>query len=456
MTHSSLFRTLTDRSFPGLAHKIARTTRQLELRTRFPETDGSRLERLNQIFKPIARNQHPLHGFYTSQGLGKNAIKLDTLEDLRQIPVIDKSLLKEWHAEGRLYANVPEGAVFSHTSGSTGRPFMTAVDMPTARLRSLVETKFQALAGLQPHMREMRIWRQKSFSNCQRDAIQRGDLSYVFIDSAEFAHLSDSERMHRIAKKIREFRPAVIKGYAGVIANLAASLLHQSEAFPRPQIVLPVAEYLSKQEWELCERVFECPVINLYGGTETPAVAQSGGSKHPFEAARHLYLLEASPLTHTDSVTDPREIIVTDLSNRAMPLIRYKNGDLCITSGANQSFDLAEITEIIGRKNDVITFPDNRSVSPHVWFVALRDLTWLLGFEIHQDATGCIEIRYFPEQDAPSTARQEIEFAASKICHGYLTSITQINKQPTQDNVKRKVITSCYRAVGTSQKMKDD
>lgn len=426
--------------------------RQIELQTRFPDTDSSRLRRLNAIFAYLAATDHPLQSYYRSRGLGTRPIVLESLKDLREIPVLDKQVLKDWHRDGLLYKSVPPGTVYSHTSGSTGAPFMTAVDPATARLRSLVEASFQRSAGLNPVMRELRIWRTKTLAPDMAELVRRGQIGFVFIDGPGFVKMSEEAQLRLLYERIVDFRPQVIRGYAGIIAKLAAYIHRTGASIPRLEVVLPVAEFLAKSEWRLCEQSFGCPVVNLYGGTEAPAVAISLGADLKFRVARNLYLLDAGEVIGQEGGQVSCEMLITDLSNRSMPLIRYKNGDLCAIDIDQSRYDISDLSEIVGRRNDVMTLPDSTTISPHVWFVAFRDLTWLASFQIHQNEQGDVELFYCPSMAVTSEQVLRLENAARGVCGRYLTSITQITRNDGLNTVKRKVITVSYQANALNKK----
>jgi phenylacetate-CoA ligase len=407
---------------------------------------------LNQVFLFISTHNHPLTEYYRTRGLGIKPIFLETLEELRQIPTLDKSVLKEWLLEGRLYKSAPSGSIYSHTSGSTGSPFMTAVDPETAHVRSLIEANFQRIAGVRHGMRELRIWRTKALTPEMIALVANQKLLFVFIDAHDFSSLTESEQMERLFETLARFKPDIIKGYAGVISKLAAYAQNTGKPVHKPKVVLPVGEYLSKSEWRRSEEIFQCPVVNLYGGTETPAVAMSDSSDHPFIIAKNLYIAEVeSPGTPTE-FTGHGALILTDLNNCAMPLIRYRNGDLCTLPAANQtSFDVSNVSEFVGRSNDILTLPDGSTISPHLWFVQFREFHWIDGFLIVQNEIGNVTVEFYSHATAPSTALQQVESAARILCSRYLTSVRQINRPKSTGNAKRKVISSCYRHIPGSE-----
>ena len=113
-------------------------------------------------------------------------------------------------------------------------------------------------------------------------------------------------------------------------------------------------------ERQLIESVFGCRVYNRYGCEELSIIASESEENcglHLF--AEGVYL---EPLG-TDR-RNPGEIVVTDLLNRAMPLIRYRIGDFGTDSRDSHSArrGLPILSSIEGRTADFLYRPDGSPV----------------------------------------------------------------------------------------------
>ncbi len=88
------------------------------------------------------------------------------------------------------------------------------------------------------------------------------------------------------------------------------------------------AEVLEAADRELLESVFGCPVFNRYGCREVSVIASECPSHRGLHVmAEGLYVEIETP----DGPAAPGQvgsILVTDLLNPAMPLIRYRIGDM--------------------------------------------------------------------------------------------------------------------------------
>jgi phenylacetate-CoA ligase len=115
------------------------------------------------------------------------------------------------------------------------------------------------------------------------------------------------------------------------------------------------------------QRVFGAPVFNRYGTSELGGIACSCG---------HDPRLHMSALTHLVEVLradgepcgpgETGEVVITHLANRAMPLIRYRIGDLAVpgpTDPCRCGRTLPSIAEVSGRVLDAFVRSDGTVLS---------------------------------------------------------------------------------------------
>jgi len=85
-------------------------------------------------------------------------------------------------------------------------------------------------------------------------------------------------------------------------------------------------------------------------------------------------------------IEETGQIIVTDLSNYAMPLIRYENGDQAILADetSDNLFPFPKLRSLEGRKLDVIKTPDGRLLPGEFFPHLLKDFVGIRKFQIVQ------------------------------------------------------------------------
>ena len=121
--------------------------------------------------------------------------------------------------------------------------------------------------------------------------------------------------------------------------------------------VVTTSEALQDEDRDLISRVFGAPVFNEYGCGEVGAVLYEceRGTLHLMAENLFLELVPAP----TELQPDAQRILVTDLHNRAMPLIRYDIADRVVpaeTCACGRG--LPGFKEIFGRAYDFIEASD--------------------------------------------------------------------------------------------------
>jgi phenylacetate-CoA ligase len=129
--------------------------------------------------------------------------------------------------------------------------------------------------------------------------------------------------------------------------------------------VITTAMVLHSWQRRVIEEVFACPVTNRYGCEEVSLIA--------CECERHQGLHVNADGVHVELLRDgrpalpgePGSVVVTDLSNRAMPILRYQVGDVAVWSdkrcGCGRGLPLLERLE--GREADYVVTASGELIS---------------------------------------------------------------------------------------------
>jgi phenylacetate-CoA ligase len=136
--------------------------------------------------------------------------------------------------------------------------------------------------------------------------------------------------------------------------------------------IMTMAEGISDKRRSELQHYFGAPVISRYSNSENGIFAQQvlGEGDH-YHINWASYEIEVLDLNEDKPAKpgEPGRIIITDLFNFCMPIIRYDTGDLGILSTDNVRFNRAPtLKSIEGRKNDVIFNTKGDPLSPYVGY----------------------------------------------------------------------------------------
>jgi phenylacetate-CoA ligase len=196
---------------------------------------------------------------------------------------------------------------------------------------------------------------------------------------------------------LERYRPDLVTGYPSATVLLAMGCREAGSDFS-PRAVFTDSETLLDAQREGIEAAWDCKVIDYYG-LEVGWVA---GQCH--EGAYHLNPRSnvVEIVDHDGSAVPPGvlgEIVVTDLTNPLMPLIRYRTGDVASWS-VNQcecGWNTPTLERIEGRLDDLVVLPDGRKLGrlDHLF----KKGRGIKEAQIVQEALDTVVIRIVPEKD---------------------------------------------------------
>lgn len=285
------------------------------------------------------------------------------------------------------------------TSGSTGKPLRVRVD--NACFGRYFAAKFRALRwyGVSFADRQLRVWG-LMMAGHKRLYWRARDLLQNRLRLPSF-DLSD-DALERFWPRLRVFRPIYVNGYTSAVQRLA-DFLEKTGKDGRSlgvKVVLPTAEMLYDWQREQMERVFGCPVMNEYGGCEVQAIGYvcPSGTMH----VTHENMIVEALDDRGMPVPDGQEglLTVTSLCARAMPMIRYQNGDLVrlrsgVRCGCGRHPGLTVIEGIVGRSTDVLLRADGQPTHWTTMYYAIKDAFvpgMVIEHQVRQKALDHLEI----------------------------------------------------------------
>ncbi|MBD2257266.1 phenylacetate--CoA ligase family protein [Pseudanabaena sp. FACHB-2040] len=196
-----------------------------------------------------------------------------------------------------------------------------------------------------------------------RESIKCITLNRVNIRTADF----DDASLENILRQLQRTRPYSVQGHPSTLYTLA---LYAKRHFATPQSLFKVfestGEVLDGKQRDAIADVFKCQIFDRYGNAEFGVVAHS-----EFPQSSHLKVLDFMVWSEAVAADTQNEIVFTGLRNAAMPLLRYKTGDLGDLVRVDGEF---YITNIAGRIHDMVRL-GNRQYPTHY----LQDLLDRLG-----------------------------------------------------------------------------
>jgi phenylacetate-CoA ligase len=344
--------------------RIRGMAREIEALMRQPlgEIERHQAERIHELLVFAARHCE----FYRTRfaGVGLTEERDLTVENLELVPVLTKQEVQQ-HFESLLASGVSRITWRQNSSGgSTGQ---TVVLMQDAAYREELDaTTFVSdrMQGWDFGNRVALLWGGPNDTRTWGNAKVR-ILSYLSNRRLYDSFDMSAAKMGLYHHDLQRYQPDNIVAYAGSAYLFARFLLEQQlrPQYPRGSIITS-AETLTDEMRTSIEQCFRVPVYNRYGSREVGCLASECSRRSGF----HLQIdkiMEVLDLQTGRPVFDtPGRIIVTLLSNRALPLIRYDLGDVGVLThkpcicGVNTPL----LEKVLGRSSDFILAPSGRLI----------------------------------------------------------------------------------------------
>ena len=251
---------------------------------------------------------------------------IELLEDIRHLPTINKEDLRLAYPLGLLCVDRKELREIHMSSGSTGTPIVMAYTQEDLDQWAECMARCLVMSGLQP-----------------ADTIQITPSFGLFNGGFGFYHGARKANMFIIPagagntqRQINLMNDFQVKGLMGVVSygiRIMEVLQDQGGELPALKVGIFGAETFSDKMREKIENGLGIETFDIYGMTETGGVGTTG-MDCPYHCGIHVwedqYIMEIIDPATGKPVPDGQqgELVFTSLNRRALPIVRFRTGDL--------------------------------------------------------------------------------------------------------------------------------
>ena len=335
------------------------------------------------------------HVPYYRRLMDERGIRSETVQsaaDLQRFPYLTKNDLRRYFTD--LKASPGPARIQSiSTGGSTGAPATVLVSMEAHGFGEAARLRAHAWFGLTPGEREMILW--GSPIELGRQSLWR-EARDRFLNSRLISAFDLSEAaLARYAESIQRYRPRKLYGYASALGYLAAYLNRTGQRIGSgwPKAVFATAEPLLPFQREAIQDAFHCAAAVEYGARDAGLIAHEcpAGRLH-INAERMI--VEIAP-DGQFAEANKGEIVVTNLMSTAMPLIRYRTGDIGelddVPCSCGRGLPLLRYVE--GRRTDFLITPSGRVTHALAIIYPIREVPGIVEFQVVQESLQQVVLR---------------------------------------------------------------
>lgn len=288
---------------------------------------------------------------------------IQSFTDLEKLPIVSKRDIAT-NANGFLSsAYAPTSLIEAKTGGSTGTSLKVYFDETCQKKRNAAAMRTDEWAGWRKGMLIGGLWGTPPIPVTIKEKIRNALHDRIFyLDTMRL----DEASMMQFARRMCAEKPGVLFGHAHSIFIFASFLKERRFSVPQLSGVISTSMMLIEKERHAIEEVLNIKVTNRYGCEEVGLIGsecQVHDGLHLNSEHVHVEILREDDSPAADG--EEGRIVVTDLVNKGMPLIRYEVGDMGVRTNRACSCGrgLPLLESLTGRRADFLVRRDGSRVA---------------------------------------------------------------------------------------------
>ena len=365
-------------------------------------------------------------------------------KSILDFPVINKSIIKG-NMEKLLCPKYDKSKLFKEeTSGSTGTPLVIYQD-DIKRKRARADTiVFSDFAGYKfgTKLYYSRVW-----NNFNRKSSLQSKIQNIVMQDSD--KLSDSELESFIQKLEKDQSEKSVLIFASTLAALFRYL--ETRKRKTTAIVasfITMSESLADNVREGIQKIYKTNVVARYSDCECGILAQQCPNHSEFHINRGSFYIELLKFDSDEKAEEGEmgRIVVTDLYNHAMPIIRYDTGDVGVISYESKCKTKGKVfTRVDGRRIDCIYSTKGEMLSPYIVNNTLWRFEELKQYQFIQNDVNDYIVKLNVKQQTFNREKELLDALKHYIGEDANIKVEYVEEIPLLASGKRKQVINNYK-----------
>ncbi len=376
--------------------------------------DALRLQRLGHIVNAAYQHTPFWRKLMDEHGIRPDSIR--SLDDLRRFPLIDKSVLREnreqmvWREEGPRVNLV-------RTSGSTNEALQFYTSSTREAHINAARMRGHEWVGVRRGEKEMYFWG-SPVELSKQDRIKHF-RDRLINDGLTNGFELTPERVAGYIEYWKRWRPKCIFGYPSsfvLLINMAQAQHIDLAALKNHhglKVICTTSEMLTDVDRAAITGAFGVEVYDSYGLREAGLVGHEcqHHTMHTMDEQLILETIDPATLRPADG---EGELVVTNIMGPAMPLFRYRTGDIVTLKNepCPCGRKLGGIAISGGRIADFVVTDKGKWVVGYSFIYICRSVKGIVKFQVVQERIGEIRICLVTDNQFPPDGKEQVEKAA--------------------------------------------
>ena len=299
--------------------------------------------------------------------------QITSTEKLPLLPILTRGLVEANYPDGMLaQGSLTAATIIRRTTGTTGRALEIVWDSEYCDMMAASKLLLAQAMGTSLFDRTVEVLYAGPLETERTNQNKRSRLRRLLVGPTTTPRLltfrskkvAFRKSILEIEEQLRDYHPAAINSRPAYLRRLGVNLKECGRSLQFDKI-LAGGEVLSTSVRRDLEAFFDSEVFDALGSQELGALGVECREHNGIHLFSDCYAFEFIKDGETASAGEAADLVVTSLYNRAMPLIRYKLGDVVVPERDEEcacGLSLPKLREISGRPDDGLQLPGGTQV----------------------------------------------------------------------------------------------
>jgi len=348
-----------------------------------------RQRKLHRLLSHAYENVPYYHELFHSSRIKPEDIR--SIEDLRYIPLTSRETLQNLDLEDKTSARNRERPMRSSaTSGTTGFPLRIYHSPEDATMMNLSWARAFLSSGMKP-------W-EKMIAFIGRKDVDESKKWHEYLGLWRRTEISTWEPFECWIRDLKELKPSILIGYVMTLKILAEAVVNDNIPDISPRMIFHSSALLDAHSRAFIESALNTRIIDIYGSDEAGCIAWECPNCGGYHISTDMVIVEIIKNGGPAKKGEEGDIVITNLHSSAMPIIRYRQGDIGAFSVerplCGNNFPL--LNQVTGRTDDFIVLKSGRKISPHPFYHCIDPFPEVRRWRIIQEDSSGILVEIEP------------------------------------------------------------
>ncbi|MHC4401504.1 MAG: phenylacetate--CoA ligase family protein [Planctomycetota bacterium] len=340
-----------------------------------------------------------------------------SLSDLRRFPLLDKETVRArreemvWRDEGPRLQLV-------RTSGSTNEALQFYTNSNREAQINAARMRGHEWVGIRRGDREMYFWG-SPVELSKQDRLKR-IRDWLINDGLTNGFHITPERVPQYVDYWKRWRPKCIFGYP--CSFMLVVTMARSEGIDLGELagrglksIITTSEMLTDVDRNTIAAAFGVPVYDSFGLREIGLVGHEC-ERQTMHCVDEQLILETIDPTTLEPTDGEGELVVTNVMGPAMPIFRYRTGDVVTLSDAPCACgrSLSQVKISGGRVAEFVVTTDGTWIPGYAFIYICRAVEGIVKFQVVQERRGELRVRLATDASFPADGARQVQSAVEK------------------------------------------